>query len=37
MTDIILLSVANDVWHILKSEKKTAILVTHDIADAICL
>lgn len=31
------LSVQNDVYDIIKSEKKSAILVTHDIAEAICM
>ncbi|MBR6737890.1 MAG: ABC transporter ATP-binding protein [Clostridia bacterium] len=31
------LSVCNDVYKIIKSEKKTAILVTHDISEAISL
>lgn len=31
------LSVCNDVYSIIKGEKKTAILVTHDISEAISL
>lgn len=31
------LSVQNDVYDIIKSEKKSAILVTHDISEAICM
>ena len=31
------LNVCDDVWSILKSEKKTAILVTHDISEAISM
>ncbi len=31
------LSVQNDVYDIIKSEEKSAILVTHDIAEAICM
>ena len=31
------LNVCDDVWSILKSEKKTAILVTHDVSEAISM
>ncbi len=31
------LSVSNDIYHIIKQEKKTAIMVTHDISEAICV
>ena len=31
------LKVADDVYEIIKQEKKTAIMITHDIAEAICL
>lgn len=31
------LNVSNDIHHIIKSEKKTAIMVTHDISEAISL
>ena len=31
------LEVCDDVQHIIKSEKKTALLVTHDISEAIAL
>jgi NitT/TauT family transport system ATP-binding protein len=31
------LSVSDDVWHILKTEQKTALLITHDISEAISM
>lgn len=31
------LSVSDDVWDILKHEKKTALLITHDISEAISM
>ena len=31
------LNISNDVYHILKQENKTLIIVTHDIAEAISL
>ncbi len=31
------LAVSNDIYHIIKQEKKTAIMVTHDISEAICV
>lgn len=31
------LSVSNDIYHIIKQEKKTAVMVTHDISEAICV
>ena len=31
------IKVAEDVYNIIKKEKKTAIMITHDIAEAICL
>ncbi len=31
------LNISNDVYHILKSEKKTLIIVTHDISEAVTL
>ncbi len=31
------LSVQNDIYSIIKSENKTAILVTHDISEAVCM
>ena len=37
MYKILRLSVCDDVHNIIKSEKKTAVLVTHDIGEAISL
>ena len=31
------LAISDDIYNILKKEKKTMIMVTHDIADARCL
>ena len=31
------LEVSDDIWEIIKKEKKTAILITHDIAEAISM
>lgn len=31
------LSVADDIWKIIKNEKKTAILVTHDLSEAVSM
>lgn len=31
------LAISDEVWHILKNEKKTAIIVTHDLSEAIAM
>lgn len=31
------ISVADDIWHIIRQEKKTAILITHDISEAVSM
>lgn len=37
LTDIVTSAVADDIGSILKKEKKTAIMVTHDISEAISM
>lgn len=31
------ISVSDDIWHIIRKEKKTAILITHDISEAVSM